>query len=141
MADKPKRKSVKVGVHVGGGPPPGYAWTVKILDAAVREAREFLDDDQYGHLARQFRELATQDDPTRSQTIDIRPIEDFHELRDKGGILGKINARVFFFVHKPDRSIVALAAFGKQNNGPTPQGDKIRARFRKRHYLESLNAP
>lgn len=138
VADESEGKKVKVGVRAGGGPPPGYSWTVRILDAAWREARDLLNDDQYEHIAGQFRELARQDDPTRSQMVDVRPIEDFYELRDKGGILGKLNARVFFFVHKPARSIVVLTAFGKQNDGPTPSGDKIRGRVRKRRYLQSL---
>lgn len=45
---------VKVGVRQGGGPPPGYRWTVLIPDLAYTEAMKFLSDDQYQHLAMQF---------------------------------------------------------------------------------------
>jgi hypothetical protein len=38
-------KDVKVGVQRGGGPPPGYRWTVLILDMAYDEAKKFLNDD------------------------------------------------------------------------------------------------
>jgi hypothetical protein len=138
MADRDTHKKVKVGVKVGGGPPPGYQWNIEVLDIAYEEAREFLDEDQYEHLASQFRELARQVDPTHSETIDVRPIEDFHELRDKWGILRRLNVRVFFLVHKERRTIVVLGAMNKQNEGPTPLGDRVRARFRMRHYLESL---
>ena len=70
-------------------------------------------------------------------TIDIRPVEDYYELRDKGGILRRLNVRVFFFVHKPTRTIVALGTIKKENNGQTPIGDKVTMRRRKRLYLES----
>src|SRR5262245_30271387 len=87
---------LKIGVHQGDGPPPGYAWNVLIIDFAFDEAMKFLDEAQYAHLAEQFRELAGQADPTRSLTVSVDAIEDFHELRDKGGVLGKINVRVFY---------------------------------------------
>lgn len=139
MADEPRRKAVKIGVQEGGGPPPGYRWSVEILDQAYDEAMAFLNADQYDHLARQVRELARQDDPTHSLTIDIRPVEDVHELRDKGGILQRLNVRVFYLVHKPSRTIAILGAIKKENNGPTPVGDKIRMRRRKRVYLETYH--
>jgi hypothetical protein len=132
-------KEVKVGVQRGSGPPPGYEWNVNLLDQAFEEAMGFLSEDQYDHLAEQVRELARQDDPTHSETVDIRPIEDFYEIRDKGGILGKINARVFYFVHKPSRTMVVLGAIKKENNGPTPLGDKCRMRRRRRLYLEKYH--
>jgi hypothetical protein len=85
----------KVGVRRGGGPPPGYRWHVTILAQVHAEAMAFLNEDQRDHVARQVRELAKHDDPTHSASIDIRPVGDLFEIRDKGGILRKINARVF----------------------------------------------
>jgi len=101
---------------------------------------KILNKSQYDHLARQVRELATQEDPSHSTSIDVAPIEDFLELKDKGGILRKLNIRIFFFVHKEDRSIVVLGTIGKHNDGPTPQGDKILMRNRKSRYLEAFTA-
>ena len=135
MADQPERKTVKIGVKEGGGPALGYRWNVEVLDRAYDEAMGFLNQDQYDHLAAQVRELARQDDPTHSDTVDVRPIEDDHEVRDKGGILGKINVRVFFFVRKPSRSIVVLGAIKKEEDGATSTADKITMRWRKRQYL------
>ncbi len=131
-------RAVKVGVHEGGGPPPGYLWSVAILDQAFGEARCLLDDDQYAHLARQVKELACNQDPTHSATVDVRSIESFYELREKGGILKRLNMRVFFFVDKPRRTIVILGTINKKNDGQTPDGDRIRMRRRMRLYLESL---
>src|SRR5262245_56583970 len=103
MGDEQRRKEVKVGVKEGGGPPPGYSWNVDVLDRAYGDAMSFLDEDQYAHLKRQVQELAQEDEPTRSDTVDVRPIEDFFEIRDKGGILKKINARVFFCLCRSSR--------------------------------------
>ncbi len=65
--------------------------------------------------------------------------EDYFEIRDKGGILHKINVRLFFFVHKPTRHIVVLGAIKKENNGPTPIGDRLTMRRRRRLYLEEYH--
>ena len=87
MAEESAPQGVKVGVREGAGHPPGFFWNVDILDGVHGEAMAFLNEDQYTHLASQFRELAREEEPTRSQTIDIRPLENFYELRDKGGVL------------------------------------------------------
>ncbi len=130
------RRQLRVGVQRGGGPPPGYRWTVLILDIAYDEARKFLNEDQYQHMALQVKQLAREEDPTHSQTASVDAVEDFHELRDKGGILGGMNVRVFFFLEKQPRSnLVVLGAIKKQTDGPTPRGDKKRIARRKRKYL------
>ncbi len=129
------KKQVKIGVRRGGGPPPGYRWAVQILDIAHGEAMKFLTEDQYKHLAAQVKELARQDDPTHSDTISVDAIEDYHELRDKGGILGGLNVRVFFCLDKRRSWLVILGAIKKQNDGPTPQPDKIRMARRKRKFF------
>jgi hypothetical protein len=134
-----QHKSVKIGVKEGGGRPPGYQWSVDILQQAFDQAMGFLNDDQYSHLANQVRELARQEDPTRSDVVDVRAVEDFHEIRDKGGILGKINTSIFYFSYKPTRTIVVLGSIKKENDGPTPIGDIRTMRRRKRLYLESLS--
>lgn len=124
------RKSIKLGVRVGGGPPPGYRWHVEIVDRAFDEAMTILDAAQYRHLAMQVKLIARQDDPTRSGTVDIDAVETYHEIRDCGGILGNLNVRVFFGVDKARRTIVVLGVFHKRNNGPTPV--VVRKRIRER---------
>jgi ABC-type transport system substrate-binding protein len=126
---------LKIGVHKGAGPAPGYQWHILIVDFAYDEAMKFLDAAQYAHLAEQFQELARQDDPSRSLVVSVDAIEDFHELRDKGGVLGSKNVRVFYYVDKRNRSIVVVGATLKQNNGPTPQTVKVRIRRRVRDYM------
>lgn len=122
---------IKIGVKEG----EAYQWNVAIFNQAFDEAMEFLNEDQYAHLARQVKELAAQNEPTQSDTVDVRPIEDYWEIRDKGGILKKINARIFFFMDKKTRTIVVLGAFKKDNDGATPEWVKRRIKKRKKEYL------
>jgi len=128
-------QKLKVGVKHGGGRHPGYEWNVLILDSGFKEARDLLKTDQaYEHIAMQVKELARQPDPTHSDLIDVQSIEDFVELREKGGLLGGLNFRLFFGVDDKHRAIVVLGAITKQNNGQTPIGDKVRMRRRWRNY-------
>ena len=131
MGENPK---LRTGVRQGGGPPPGYRWTVGILDAAFEESCDLLTKAGHQHLALQVKELAGQDDPTHSETVDVKPIETFHELRDKGGPLGSLNVRLFFGVDHHSRNLIVLGVIKKQNNGMTPIGDKVRMRRRWREY-------
>jgi hypothetical protein len=48
----------------------------------------------------QVKELAMEVDPTHPATVTVEAIEDFYELKEKGGILGKKNIRVFFGIDK-----------------------------------------
>lgn len=142
MAKKQSRKLTKTGVKIGGGPPPGYQWNIEILDQAYDEATAFLNVDQYQHLSRQVRELAKQEDPSRSETVDVRSIknEEFHEIRDKWGILNRLNVRIFFAVHKSERTIFVLGVVNKQNDGPTLDSDRILMRRRRRLLFEAIEA-
>ncbi len=126
------KRDIKVGIHEGSGQPP-YRWSVHVLEVAFKEAHGFLDEDQYQHASEQIKELAREPDPSHSLTQSVDAIEDFFELRDKGGILGKINLRVFFCLNPEHSVLLVLGAINrKQNDGPTPQVDKIRMRNRRR---------
>ena len=128
------KKQVKVGVLAGGGPPPGYQWNVYVLELAFDEAIKAFSPGQYQHLVLQVQELARELQPSHSRTVDVDAIEDFYELKERGGVLGAVNARVFFGIDSVGRAIVVLGAINKQNNGPTPLGDKVRMRRRWRKY-------
>ena len=128
------KKQIKIGVHQGQGPEPGYRWNVMIIDLAFNEVRAFLSEIEYEHVAMQVKELATEEDPTHSQTASIDQIEDYFELRDKGGVLGKKNIRIFFGLDKSKRAIVILGGIKKENNGHTPEATRIRMKRRWRTY-------
>jgi hypothetical protein len=135
MGDAP-RKQLKTGVRKGGGRPPGYEWSVKFFDE-LRQETKFLNDAQKEYAIEQMRELARAKSPSLSPVLDVRPIEQYHELRDKGGVLGKINLRIYFYIDKGQRTIVVLGADKKEQDGQTSQAIKIRMRHRLRRYLES----
>jgi len=128
-------KELKIGVHRGDGDPE-FLWNVIVLDLSFQDGKEFLDEDQYHHLAQQVQELAREMDPTHPITQTVTCVEDLLELKDKGGPLGNINARVFFCLDKPRVAIVILGAFFKQNNGPTPLGIKRKMQRRKKKYFK-----
>lgn len=50
--------------------------------------------------------------------------------------MGRINVRVFFGIDHTARTLVVLGVIKKQNDGPTPIGDKVRMRRRWRKYLQ-----
>lgn len=133
MSDK-KNKSVRTGVKKGGGPEPGYEWNVRFLSFLTNESKDLLTEIQFNHLVMQFKELASHKEPLKCQVVSLDRIEDYHELRDKGGVLNNLNVRVFFGIDKEDRAIVILGLITKQNNGPTPKGDRVRMRRRWRKY-------
>ena len=105
-----ERKRVRIGVKEGQGPPPGYQWNAWKIDLADDEAADLLDAEQYEHMAGLVQELARQDDPTHSPTVSVRKMtpEQFYEIRDKGGVLNRLNVRLFFGVDKGERAIVVL---------------------------------
>ncbi|AMV18278.1 hypothetical protein [Planctomyces sp. SH-PL14] len=127
-------KQLKTGVVEGSSDPP-YQWTVGILQLAFDEAMEILTDGQYRHVALQFQELARQDSMVRSETISIDKVEDCYELREKGGILGNINLRVFFGIDDHRKCGIVLGVFHKKNDGATPVPVKNRMRLRWNRYI------
>jgi hypothetical protein len=129
------RKQLKVGVWEGGGPPPGYKYTVLYPDIAFDEAMKILTPDQYSHEAELFKDLAEHDDPTHSTTQRVEAVDEFWELKDKGGILGKINLRCFFYVDKTNSVLLVLGAIKKGNEDQPPKSVRIRMRRRLRKYL------
>lgn len=135
-------KNIKFGVKAGAGPDPGYLWNVLILDLAFEDAMKFLNEAQYEYVAEQVRELAREEDPTHpSPALSVDAVENFHELREKGGVLGKINTRIYFtldtreFGDSRNHDIVILGAAKKEAEGQMSEGMKIRIRRRLRQYL------
>ena len=102
------------------------------MDVAAEDARKFLSETQYSHAVQQFETLATGADPRRSQMQDVRAVEDFFELRDKGGVLGRVNLRVYFAVLEDRRMILVLGCDKKEQDGKMATHMRIRMRNRLR---------
>lgn len=128
------KKQIKIGVRHGGGSEPVYQWDVGILDFGFDEVSKILTREQYDHVAMQVKELARERDPTHPATVSVDAIQDFFELRDKGGVLGNKNIRIFFGVDKGRHAIIILGGISKQNNGPTPGGTRVVMSRRWRKY-------
>lgn len=127
-------KSIHVGLRAGGGPKPGYEWSICYLTAARDDASRFLNEAQYGHVIDLMRALAAEPDPRRPKSVTVEQVDSFFELKDKGAILGKINLRVFFTVDDESRAVVVWAAIKKEADNQTPEWAKIRVRSRIRRY-------
>lgn len=141
--DESHPKSVKVGVWEGGGPDPGYEWTVLFLSIAGNELFEcFPEPGQQEHIADQIKDLAQHPDPTHSDTLDIERVETFFELKDKGGSLGpKANLRVYFDrVIKPYKAIRLLGVDNKKKMGPISIHMKDRVSRRQRLWNAQMYA-
>jgi hypothetical protein len=127
-------KPLKVGVKLGTGVPPGYLWTVGYLSVASGEASKFLNAEQHAHAIDLVRSLASEEHPTHPKTVDVDAVEDFYELKDKGGILGKINLRIYFIIEPSTRQIIILSAFNKKIEDQMPGWLKIRVKNRLRRF-------
>lgn len=128
------KKQIKVGINQRGGPAPGYLWSVWVLERGYKEIKAAFTEPQYDHLVMQVKDLAKEKSPSKSEILSIDKIESFYELRDKGGVLGGINARIFYGISHEDKAIIILGGIKKQNNGGTPLGDKVTMRRRWRKF-------
>src|SRR5437870_6178531 len=111
-------------------------WTPAYLKQSCKEAKAFLTDQQYEYAVEQVLLLCEESDPSHSVLLDVEPIDEFHELRDKGGVLGKINLRVYFWIDTRHRMIVVLGVYKKEQEGKTPVRIVKRMKWRKRRAEE-----
>lgn len=82
--------------------------------------------------------MAAESDPRKPALSDVRSIENYFELRDKGGVLGKLNVRVYFAVIECSKTIVVLGCYKKEAEDKTPQYIRSRMRNRLRFVLSEL---
>lgn len=115
-------------------------WTPAYLTAAETDARKFLNDLQYEHAVQQILSLCEEDDPSHPVLSDVRAVDEFFELRDKYGVLGKINLRVFFALFREQRTLVVLGAWKKEQEDQTPVRIVKRMKWRKRQ-AQAVVAP
>ena len=118
--------------------PEAAIWSLAYVDVAAKEGKRILDETQYAHALQQIEELARADDPRRPATLDVKSIERFFELRDKGGVLGRINLRVYFAVLDDSHTIIVLGCYKKEDEGQLPTRIKVRIRNRLRFILENI---
>jgi hypothetical protein len=116
-------------------------WELGYLEVVAKEGKKFLNEEQYFHAIHLCEELACESNPALSETQDVSKIDEFYELRDKGGILGNINLRIYFALFDKEvqrKIIVVLAAYKKEDEHQVAQHIIIRVRNRLRVAEEEI---
>ena len=64
----------------------------------------------------------------------IEPIDGIYELKEKGGLLGNINLRLYFDVYQDTGEVVLAKAYKKDEEGSPPRAVVLNAQTRLRSY-------
>jgi len=128
------RKTRKEGGHEAQNLPHGKAgefgakpdskskeWVVVILEVAKKEGRKILSDFQYDHVVEILKRLVHFGNAEEVSDLKIEPIESFYELKEKGGILGRINLRVYFGTIPEEGELVVAKTYKKEDDGSAPR--------------------
>ena len=115
---------------------PKQCLNVVVLRKAKKEGHEFLNPGQYEHMTGVIKRLVDFNSPMEITDLRIEPIESFYELKDKGGLLGKINVRIYFAYVPDEGNIVVLKAYKKEEEGKVPRHVVITVLARLRSYLK-----
>jgi hypothetical protein len=104
------------------GSPAAQAVVNKVIyfKVASEEARKFLSKVQYAHLVDIVKRLDRFGLPSGTEDLRIERVEDFYELKEKGGIFGRINVRVYFAFFPEKRRVCVLGAIKKEAEGQIP---------------------
>jgi len=112
------------------------AWQTVIVPTIVRrEAREFLTIGQYVHVTDFVKQLTGFGSRRYDRTICIAPIDEFWELKEKGGMLGKINVRIYFAFLKESNEIAILHAYKKEDDAQVHPSVLLLVRQRCRRFV------
>lgn len=107
-------------------------WSLGYLDAAVDEGNKTLTGEQYCQVIEVFEQLSMYENP-QTAPFDIKPVEGFFELRDKGGVFGKLNVRTFFTLLDRRKLIFVIGCCKKEQGGKTAGHIVGRMKNRLRH--------
>ena len=107
---------------------------VVILNAAKREGHKILRDFQYEYVRAIVKRLEGFGHEHELSDLRIEPIEDFWELKEKGGVLGKINLRIYFGTVPEDNEVVVAMAYKKEDDGRVPRHIVIAVQNRLEEY-------
>jgi len=108
---------------------------VVALRVACSEGRDILTPGQYEHVKDLLKQLVGFGSQTYDQMIRIEPFGDFWKFKEKGGVLGKINLRVYFAHVKSRNEVVLLLTYKKEDDGKVGSHMRIRLANRLRQYL------
>lgn len=109
--------------------------TVVVLGKAAKEGREILSEGQYLHVKDLLKQLVGFAERDFESNLTLGTFHEFWALKEKGGILGNKNLRVYFKHHPPGNEVVVLHAYKKEDEGSPPPDLKIKLRNRWNCYL------
>ena len=92
-----------------------------VLPVVKKEGHKILSDVQYDHMVEILRRLVDFGNKEEIGDLDIKPIRSFFELREKGGILGRINLRVYFGTFPEENKLVIAKVYKKDEEGAPPR--------------------
>ncbi len=122
----------------GGSPKsPPRRVDIVVTGHARREGREILTPGQYEHVKGIVKRLVDFNNPPEINDLRIEAIENFFELKEKGGMLGRINLRVYFALLRDVGKIVVLKVYKKDEEGRPPRHVIINVQARLRSYLRN----
>ena len=110
-------------------------WQVVVaLAVAKKEGREELTDGQYLHVTDLIKQLVGFGSRRFASELRIEQFGDFWELKDKGGVLGKKNIRIYF-AHESDLNEIVILHFAKKESEGKPHPHlKFKLKNRLREY-------
>lgn len=108
---------------------------VVVLRAPKKEGHEILNDFQYWHVAKVIMRLADFGDKAAIADLRINPFGKYWALKLKGGVLKKVNLRVYFAFLGDRREIVILKTYKKEEEGQAPPHIEITLDDRLEDYL------
>ena len=111
------------------------SWDVHVLKAARLEGRKILTDVQYDHVVEVLKRLTDWEDKAEISDLRIEKIESFYELKDKGGVLGRLNLRVYFAALPENKDIIVLKTYKKEEDGACPRYITINVESRLDEFL------
>jgi hypothetical protein len=116
------------GPHKGGGKtartekgPSPRKWELVVLPVVKKEGHKILSDVQYDHVVEVLKRLVDFGNKEEIGDLDIKPIQSFFEPKEKGGLLGRINLRVYFGTFPEENKLVIAKAYKKDEEGPPPR--------------------
>jgi hypothetical protein len=110
--------------------------TVVVVGIAAKEGSGELSDGQYLHVKDLLKQLVGFGRREFESQLRIEKFGEFWELKEKGGVLGKKDIRVYFKEHVEKNEIVILSTYKKEDDGQVPGYIRIRLKSRWRMYLK-----
>lgn len=132
-------KSAKTWQKIDPTASPPKLWALKYWPSVTSET-DILNHSQYWHVADLLDQLSCAREPSKCETLSISPFDRFWSLEDKGGVLGKINLRVFFYVNSTKQEIVVLGVHKKEDESQLRKSIVIRILRRLDLYLNSIKS-